>query len=284
MDTIKSALVTIEDQLSHAGIDNARSEARLLVCHVMKIETQIVIGYPEKTLSPDQRDTLAELVTRRTTREPLSQILGEREFWSLPFKVTKDTLSPRPDSETLIDAVLQQFPDTEQPLEVLDLGVGTGCLLLSTLSEYPHAQGLGIDASEAALDVAKDNALRLDLISRASLQRGNWAEGIKQTFDLVLSNPPYIALHEKDDLEPEVRDFEPASALFAGTDGLDDYRILAQQIPTLLKNKDARAIIELGAGQAQEVAALMVDTGLYVIEQPKDLGGHIRCLVLGKKT
>lgn len=284
MDTIKSAFLNIEDQLGRAGIENTRGEARMLICHVMGIQTQIVIGYPERELSVQEREELAGLLERRVKREPLSQILGEREFWSLPFKVTKDTLSPRPDSETLIEAVLRQFPDPEAPLKVLDLGVGTGCLLLATLSEYEAAQGLGVDASPAALAVAQENAQHLGLSQRCAFQEGDWGKGLTQTFDLVLSNPPYIALHEKDDLEPEVRDFEPGSALFAGQDGLDDYRVLAQQIPSLLKDKNARAIIELGAGQAPSVSALMEDRGLHVIEQPKDLGGHIRCLVLGKKT
>lgn len=280
--TIGNGLQTVQSRLEGVGIDNARFEARLLLCHVLNIEPQILIAYPERALSPAQQESLIGALGRREKREPMSHILGEREFWSLPFKVTPDTLTPRPDSETLIEAALRHFPDTQSALQVLDLGVGTGCLLLSVLSEYPNARGLGVDISSKALDVARENALRLKLDGRSQWQLGNWADGIEETFDLVLSNPPYIAQSDKASLAPEVADYEPDSALFAGADGLDDYRLLAQVLERLL-NENGRAILEIGIGQAQAVCDLMENAGLEVLETPKDLGGVTRCVIIRKK-
>ncbi|SCA56062.1 Release factor glutamine methyltransferase [Candidatus Terasakiella magnetica] len=282
MQTIGSAILWIETALQQAGIENARFEARLLLCHVLHVETQILIGYPEREIEPAQMDELDSLVQRRCKREPMSHILGEREFWSLPFKVTKDTLTPRPDSETLIEAVLNHIPDQDRPLRVLDMGVGTGCLLLTVLSEYKQASGLGIDISPKALEVAIENATRLGLAARSEFKLGNWAAGIDESFDLVLSNPPYIPKKDKETLAPEVKDFEPDTALFAGEDGLDDYRKLAQCLPNLLKNK-AIAVVELGIGQLEDVSSLMVGAGLEVLDAPKDLGAIARCLVIRKK-
>ncbi|WP_135074759.1 peptide chain release factor N(5)-glutamine methyltransferase [Terasakiella sp. SH-1] len=282
MDTIATRLTETIQRLETAGIDNARFEARLLLCHVLDVELQVLIGYPEREISTDQVSSLEDLLIRRENREPMSHILGEREFWSLPFKVTKDTLTPRPDSETLVEAVLKYLPDPTQELRVLDLGVGTGCLLLSILSEYEQATGLGIDISPKALDVAIENAKRLGFEDRSRFQIGNWAEGIDETFDLVLSNPPYIPLSDEKDLEPEVKEYEPAGALFAGVDGLDDYRKLAECLPYLLKNQGF-AVIELGIGQAEAVTKLMTETGLEVIEAPRDLSEIERCLVIRKK-
>lgn len=280
--TIQSTLQYCTDQLEQAGIENTRFEARLLVCHVLKVETQVLIGYPERKISAGQYSEIETLLMRRISREPMSHILGEREFWSLPFKVTKDTLTPRPDSETLIEAVLSQFPDMDRPLRILDLGVGTGCLLLAALSEYEKASGLGIDISQGALDVAIENARSLNFQDRVDFQLGHWADGIEEKFDLVLSNPPYIPLADEAMLEPEVKDHEPATALFAGHDGLEDYRKLAQALPEILK-ENGRAVIELGIDQAEDVSQLMEKADLKVLEQPKDLGGIIRCLVLSKK-
>jgi len=277
--TIQSALELCINKLNAQKIENARFEARLLVGHVLDVETHILVAYPERQMSEKAFDQVNELLARRLVREPMSQILGMREFWSLDFKVTKDTLTPRPDSETLIEAVLEHFPDPKTPLRILDLGVGTGCLILSVLHEYSCATGLGVDVSEKALDVAIENSERLNLKERVDFQLGNWAEGIDEKFDLVLSNPPYIPEADLESLEPEVKDYEPASALFAGPEGLDDYVRLAKAVPKLLKPKGI-SIIELGIGQADSVGKLFKDVGLSIIQQPKDLGGIVRCLVI----
>ncbi len=282
MTTIAHAIQMVCERLEKVGIENVRFEARLLLCHVLNVETQILIGYPERVISQDDLDCLEALLERREGREPMSHILGEREFWSLPFKVTKDTLTPRPDSETLIEAVLHYIPDTTRKLRVLDLGTGTGCLLLSVLSEYQQANGLGVDISPAALEVAKENARNLKLETRSDFQLGDWGAGLAEKFDLVLSNPPYIALSDKQMLAPEVVKFEPDSALFAGQDGLDDYRKLAIALPELL-TEDGIAILEIGINQGPPVSELMGNAGLCVLERPKDLSGIERCVIIRKK-
>lgn len=276
-------LQSVTQALIEAGIDNARFEARLLLEHVLKVQTQVLIGYPEREVTPDQQQEITALLTRRLGREPMSHILGYREFWSLRFKVTKDTLTPRPDSESLIEAVLKHLPDPTAPLKVLDLGVGTGCLLLSVLSEYENASGLGIDLSARALAVAKENAEALGLVDRCQFSLGNWMDGIDDRFDLILSNPPYIPLTDRSHLTPEVVDHEPETALFAGEDGLDDYRLLAKQLPSRLKQHGI-AVIELGIHQDEPVKKLMETAGLSVIDSARDLGGIVRCHIIRKKT
>lgn len=282
MPTIARAIQMVCERLEKAGIENTRFEARLLLCHVLGVETQILIGYPERDISQDDMKRLETLLKRREGREPMSHILGEREFWSLPFKVTKDTLTPRPDSETLIEAVLHHIPDMMRNLRVLDLGTGTGCLLLSVLSEYQQARGLGVDISPAALEVAKENARNLGLESRSDFRLGDWCAGISEKFDLILSNPPYIALSDKEMLAPEVVQFEPYSALFAGPDGLDDYRKLALALVDVLY-EDGLAVLEIGINQGDAVSELMENVGFCVLERPKDLSGIERCVIIRKK-
>lgn len=282
MHSIANTLDLCMTRLQKAGIDNVRLEARLLVCHVLKVDTSILVGYPERDVSPEAFAEIESLLHRREQREPLSQILGEREFWSLPFKVNRHTLTPRPDSETVIEAVLTHLPDVTQKISVLDLGVGSGCLLLSVLSEYKNATGLGVDIIVSALEVALQNAQNLGLSARCHFQQGNWAEGISGPFDLIVSNPPYIPLRDKETLDPEVKDYEPATALFSGEDGLEDYRRLAEVLPQLLSSKGL-AILEQGIGQAFDVAEIMKSHDLMVIEQPKDLAGVERCTVIRKK-
>lgn len=279
IQTIQSALHKCIDDLNNAGIDNERFEARLLVGHVLDVDTHILVAYPEREISAANFDQIEKLLARRLKREPMSHILESREFWSLEFKVTKDTLTPRPDSETLIEATLSQFPDQNRPLRVLDLGVGTGCLILSVLHEYPKATGLGIDASEKALSVASENAANLNLVDRVKFELGNWADGVDEKFDLIISNPPYIAEIDRNSLEPEVKDYEPSSALFAGPNGMDDYAYLAKEFPRLLKT-GGKCILELGVGQAESVSKLIRDAGLSVIDARKDLGGIVRCLII----
>ncbi|NVK17223.1 MAG: peptide chain release factor N(5)-glutamine methyltransferase [Methylocystaceae bacterium] len=283
MKTIGETLQQLVETLTKAGIDEARTDARLLLEHVLDVDRTVLIAYPEREISQDQCAELDALLKRRLNREPMSHLLGYREFWSLRFKVTKETLTPRPDSETLIEAVLRHLPDVDAPLNVLDLGVGTGCLILSVLSEYKKAHGLGIDLSDDALRVAIENAKMLGLADRCDFQIGDWMEGLNDQYDLILSNPPYIPTGDKSILEPEVLVHEPATALFAGSDGLDDYRILAQQLPGRLKD-DALAVIELGIDQSDAVLALMESCGLEVIDSPKDLGGIVRCHIIRKKT
>lgn len=217
------------------------------------------------------------LAARRMKREPMAYILGEREFWGLPFAVTPAVLVPRPDSETVIEAVLALMPDRGRPWRILDLGTGSGCLLLTLLHEYPVATGVGLDASPEALDVARRNARALGLVDRAILRPGDWrspgwVDGIGGPFDLVVSNPPYIESDAIDGLMPEVGRHEPRLALDGGGDGLDAYRAITAAGPGLLA-VGGYLVVEGGEGQVPEIEGLFVQAGLSPAGRWKDLGG-----------
>ena len=276
--TVRSELDAAFAALSAAGIENPRLEARLLLRHVVGLSMEILIGYSEQAVAEVDRATLTRLVARRAAREPLAYILGEREFWSLPFRVTSDTLVPRPDSETLIEAALEHVADRRRPLRILDLGTGSGCLLLALLAELPAASGVGVDLSAAALGVARDNALVLGLADRAAWVQGNWSDAISGTFDLVVTNPPYVAEAELACLAPEVAQFEPRLALNGGLDGLDCLRALAPRL-ACLGTHDSIILIEIGADQAASVTALLLDHELQDVKTIHDLSGNSRCLV-----
>ena len=201
--------------------------------------------------------------------------------FGINFNVTKDTLTPRPDSETLIAAAIKEFDNPNSPLNILDLGTGTGCLLLALLSEFPKARGLGVDLSPAALDVARHNAQMLGLMNRAEFQISNWTKDIvgNNKFDLIVCNPPYIGLDEKETLSPEVRDHEPAIALFSGLDGLDDYRTLAGELKCYIKDGGI-IVLEIGYKQAKKVKKIFNNSGYNDICVKKDLGERDRCLLI----
>ena len=213
-------------------------------------------------------------------REPMAYILKTREFWSLPFIVSSDTLVPRPDSETLIEAVLEHIPETRRNLSILDLGTGSGCLLLSLLSKFSNAIGIGVDASEAALDIAKQNAAALGLEERATFIVSDWTEKVEDQFDIVIANPPYIPSSDIPNLEADVAQYEPLAALDGGANGLDSYRKILRQLPKVLTD-DASIFLESGAGQASAVSEMVREIGFQHIETKKDLAGIERC-VIGK--
>jgi release factor glutamine methyltransferase len=265
-------------QLLEAGVEGARLDARLLIAHVTGSDTASVFGYPERPIDEGQVRELSQLVERRINREPMAHILGTREFWSLPFIVTPDTLVPRPDSETLIEAVLQYFSKTTEQRSILDLGTGSGCLLLTLLSEFSDASGTGVDRSDAALEIAERNAKALNLDHRASFVKGNWVDGIKDQFDIIISNPPYIPSDEIQNLDADVALFEPVSALDGGADGLDSYRRIVAQIPRVMA-KEAYIFLEIGVGQAPAVADMIEASGMQVVDIKKDLSGIERCVV-----
>jgi release factor glutamine methyltransferase len=230
------------------------------------------------TLTAEQEAVLEALVRRRQRREPIAYILGAKEFWSLGFEVDPAVLIPRPESETLVEAVLEQIGDRTAALRILDLGTGSGCLLLALLSELPRAVGLGIDDSPAALAVAKRNAERLGLASRAEFRHARWGAGLEERFGLIVSNPPYVAEAEWDRLQPEIRHFEPKSALVAGPDALAAYRGLAPDCARLLA-ADGLCALEIGCGQGEAAAELLKRHGLHVTARYRDLAGIERCLV-----
>jgi release factor glutamine methyltransferase len=216
----------------------------------------------------------AALVERRLAHEPIAYITGTRDFWTIRLAVGPGVLIPRPDSETLIEAAIEHFAGGA-PATILDLGTGPGTLLLAALAQWPEAYGLGVDASAQAVDYALRNAQLLDLANRASFRIGDWASGIDGQFGLVLCNPPYIGTGET--LPADVRDHEPGAALFAGPDGLDDYRVIATQLPRLIA-PGGMAAIEIGATQAMMVSELLTARGLRVAIR-RDLAGRDRCLV-----
>ena len=216
-----------------------------------------------------------QFIVRRLNHEPVAYITGTRGFWTIDLDVTPAVLIPRPDSETLLDAAVAHFGEGG-PKRVLDLGTGSGALLLAALDQWPDATGVGVDASLAALEIAQRNANRI-APGRAEMRLGNWTDGIDEAFDLVLCNPPYVETGA--DLARQVTDYEPASALFAGADGLDDYRILAPLLPRVT---GGIACIEIGHTQAAAVRALLENEGLAVACR-KDLGGRDRCLIAKHK-
>jgi release factor glutamine methyltransferase len=220
-------------------------------------------------------DSFESLLQRRLAHEPIAYIIGSRAFWTIELQVGPGALIPRPDSETLIETAIDYF-DERAPATILDLGTGPGTLLLAALDQWPEARGLGVDASEPALDYARANAGRLGMAHRAEFRIGDWTKGLEGHFDLILANPPYIGTIEQ--LPPEVRDHEPASALFAGSDGLDDYRRILPELSRLLAPGGA-AVLEIGWTQAKAVSALALQHGLLPAVY-NDLGDRPRAVLL----
>lgn len=284
-NSLGGALAAAAGRLDAAGIESARLDARLLASLALGWEQGRVLSHPEHSLSPEQRQTLDSLVARREAREPLAAITGQCEFWSLDFAVTADVLVPRPDSETLVEAALAFLGDSgkgrDAELEIIDFGTGTGCLLLALLSELPRARGLGVDVSEAALDVAIGNAGRLNLDGRVRFQLSDWDAdvdvGIDGRFDLAVANPPYIADPDFAGLAPEVARFEPRLALSGGADGLDCYHTLAPGLRRSLKIR-GRAFLEIGATQADAVSRILRRHELKTLCVHKDLSGLPRVI------
>lgn len=263
--------------LTAAGIDNVRFEARLLLSKASGLSTEALISRGRDEAPISTIETLRALTARRVLREPMAYILGEREFWGLAFRVTPDVLVPRPDSETLIEAALALLPDRARALRILDLGVGSGCLLLTLLTEFPNARGVGLDSSPAALAVAQDNAARLGLAERADFVMGDWSQpgweaALARPFDLVVSNPPYIETSAIGALMPEVARFEPKQALDGGTDGLAAYRLIAAAARKLVI-KGGHLLVEAGEGQGPEIAKIFSSQGIVPTAPWKDLAG-----------
>ncbi|MCH2038579.1 MAG: peptide chain release factor N(5)-glutamine methyltransferase [Rickettsiales bacterium] len=269
--------------LKSSGCSNPFLDAGLLIAHVLETSREYVLGHKEHELSDEQLYHFSKLLGRRSSREPMSHLLGYREFYGYQFHVTKDTLDPRPDSEVLIDAVLQDYSLKNDAPNILDLGVGSGCLLLSLLKEIENSKGVGVDVSEQALEVARKNAALLDLESRSRFLKSNWLESVEGTFDIVVANPPYISFDDLQSLEPEVRLYEPEHALTDYKDGFECYRLIAKSLKPHV-NKDTFIYYEIGQGQEQDIVSIMELENFVLIEQYKDLAGIIRCLVFHHKN
>jgi release factor glutamine methyltransferase len=282
--TLAEAARAAQQALKAAGVEDAGRDARLLTAAAAGVSTADIIGRPEQLLSAEVQTRLQRMVERRSAREPVSRILGEREFYGRRFALSAATLDPRPDSETLIGAVLEIAAHEgwgEAPIRILDIGTGTGCLLLTLLAELPNATGLGTDISEAALATARQNAQALGLAERAAFARHDMLDGVVGPFDLVISNPPYISSGDIPMLAPEVREYDPPAALDGGPDGLAFYRRISQGLEGVLRGW---VVLEMGMGQADAVALLLqqafVKTLHAELRRYDDLGGHTRCVAL----
>ncbi len=312
---LSAALRNAERKLAEAAFDSPALDARLLFEHALKMDRSGLLSQADRALSDTELQNIETAIARRLLHEPVARIIGEREFWSLPFGLNEATLEPRPDSETLVEVAIGLFPSPwggarggvrrgrfnsnfassgkfSQPtppltppqgegdadIRILDLGTGTGCLLLSLLHELPTATGLGIDIAPRAVEQAKLNAEHLGLAPRVAFQQGNWLEGISEKFDAIISNPPYIPAGEIPVLMPEVREHDPLLALDGGDDGLNVYRHLIPQLGQFLKPQGF-VIFEVGMGQANGVAELCHTSGFAGVTKHQDFGGVERCVV-----
>lgn len=280
--TLVHAWKAAQARLKDAGVDSPAIDARLLLEAAADISRADILADPHKVLTEAQAARYDGWIERRLRREPVARILGRKGFWKILLNLTPDVLVPRPDTETVVETALAAFPGAA-PFTALDIGVGSGAIMLAILAERPAARGLCTDVSEAALAVARDNAAHLGLAGRAAFLRTRWADGLDSaSFDLVVSNPPYIASAEIERLDPEVREHDPRLALDGGADGLDAYRELAPEILRVLKPGGVFAV-EIGFDQAEPVQALFRDAGAERVQVVRDLGDRDR-VVTGVKN
>lgn len=284
---VRDVLTALTRELADAGIDDGPArDARLLLMAALGFSGTDLLREPERRISENEALKLGNFARRRAAREPVSRILGERGFYGRTFHIAPATLDPRPCTETVIDATLEVVEREgwrNHPIRILDIGTGSGALLVTLLAELPLATGVGTDISDDALAGARGNAERLGVTSRATFLNRRTLDGIDETFDLLVSNPPYIPTGDIAGLEPEVRDFDPLGALDGGADGLDFYRALAEGLHRQVPN--GWALFEVGAGQADDVAALLQraaggTAATAEIKRWKDLGQHTRCVAV----
>ncbi len=277
-DTLGSILTEAIAVLWAAGLDEPRRRARRFVAAFLDVPPTELLSDAERALERSVVERLRGSLARIVRGEPLSRVLGWREFWGLRFALSADTLDPRPESETLVEAVLRRIPDRNVPLSFLDLGTGTGCLLLALLSELPTAVGIGVDGAVGAVMTARENAEVLGLADRARFFVGDWSSALSGRFAVIVANPPYIARGELAGLPPEVRRYDPRRAVDGGEEGLAAYQRIAEDLPALLSSGGIFAV-EIGAGQASAAVAILQAGGLLVDGIERDLAGIERCIV-----
>lgn len=264
-----------------AGLATPDLDTRILVRHYLALsDADLITGQGSAT--PEKLDLLEKAVIRRLAGEPVSRILGYREFWGMNFKITPDTLDPRPDTERLVEMAVESMRSSP-PRQILDLGTGTGCILLALLKEFPDARGTGVDINPGAVDVSRENMENNGLSGRATFLQGSWTESLPDSeglYDLIVSNPPYIPLGDIESLAPEVRNHDPILALSGGDDGLDAYKIIITEIKKILSPK-GRAFLEIGQNQHDDVRRLVEESGLRVVRIEPDLSGILRVLEIG---
>ena len=277
MTGVREVWLNAANRLAEAQIDSARLDARVLLASAMDVMPDELLSCRPPTSV--QLDKFESYLSRRIAREPLAYIAGRKEFMSLSFVVGPGALVPRPETETLLDEAFKVFPRQEQELKVLDLGTGSGCLLISFLRYYPNARGIGVDRSADAMAWARANAENLGVAARCEWRHGDWASALPGSYDVVFSNPPYLALPEQAALSPEIVHYEPHEALFGGVDGLDAYRALAPVITAGLAPEGGFAFIEIGRGQQLQVSRILTAQGLEIAFAKPDLAGIARCVV-----
>ena len=290
MVTLSEIMLKTRKSFEAAGIETAALDARLIARQGGNLSDSDLITAADTPLSPQIIENIEKLAIRRLAGEPVSRLAGGREFWGLHFKISPDTLDPRPDTETLIEAALKwarsytpqtaipsEAEGSSRPLRILDLGTGSGCILITLLKELPDATGVGIDISAGALSISRENAKSLGVADRAEFRQGSWWEGVAEgeSYDLIVSNPPYIPAAEIESLAVEVRNHDPIQALSGGVDGLDAYKIILHDLKKRLVC-GGRALFEIGRGQEKDLARLVDESNMYVCDSYRDLGGILR--------
>jgi release factor glutamine methyltransferase len=287
--TAADAIRALSRRFREAAIDTPEQDARLLVLEACGLSQEAYVLAPQTPLSAEMRLRVETAARRRLAREPVSRIIGKREFWGRSFAISTATLDPRPDTETLVEAVLGIL-DREgrrgEALTILDLGTGTGCILLSLLAELPHAVGFGVDIDPGALAVAARNAAKHNLASRSLFSCGDWTAHLSGSFDVIVTNPPYICQKDIEDLQPEVAFYDPRRALDGGPDGLDAYRQIARETSSLAA-PGALLALEAGVGQVPQLIDLLINSGWAAdassIALYADLAGHGRAVAVRKQ-
>lgn len=288
--SLEETLKTGKSFLKEAGVESFDLDAKVLLSYVLGMESYELVANPNIEIPLKFCHQYMKLLKRRGAFEPIAQITKSKEFWALPFKISKKTLIPRPDSETMIEAVKSEFKDKNFSYKILDMGTGSGCLLLSLMSEFKQAFGIGIDIQSGAVKVAKENAKILSFDNRAVILKQNWHKKkpskkiTKHKFHIIISNPPYITSQDMKSLAKDVKNYEPKKALWGGRDGLDEYRSLSQAIYDWEILEDGgRIFLELGRGQENDVKQIFEAFGFKFEKYFKDLSGIIRVIEFSKK-
>lgn len=273
------ALIKARKILDLKGVSNAGLDSLILLAHALSLSKEQVIFNPDRKLNEAEQEKFFDLIKRRSQREPISHLIGKREFFGEDFLVSKNVLDPRPDSESLIELTLKRFSNRAEKLEILEVGVGSGCLIITLLKSYPNALGTAIDISTEALEIAKKNRDKYQLDQRLKLLKSDLFNELSNNkkFDLIISNPPYIPSEDIENLEPEVRIHEPRKALDGGDDGLDFYRLIAAKAEGFL-NKSGKIFLEIGIGQEEQITEIFAKKNFSLTDQARDLSGIIRIL------
>ncbi len=279
MKTRAQALRDLRRTLGEAGFETAALDARLLLLTALGISPTDLITWPDTPLSPGEAETLAAYTARRLAHEPVARIVGGREFWGLPFRLSAETLVPRPDTETVVETALGLIPDRGGPLRIVDFGTGSGCILVALLHELPRATGLGVDLSFGALVTARTNASDNRVGGRCHFALSRWGDAVSGPFDLIVSNPPYIASAVVPTLDREVREHDPQLALDGGPDGLEPYRVLLGEAERLLA-PEGLLVVEIGYDQAESLKSLAAAHGLEILRVAHDLSSNPRCIAM----